>query len=108
MRTSIYNSVKADITDQKSEVRTSEHQQEKKCRNKLKNRNKPWCIELDDDKIVLADSVVEVGVIQCENELLGLRLVSGDLRRKRGKEREQGHKEEANRNPTRHCTLKKL
>lgn len=66
------------------------------------NRNIPWSVELDNDEIVLADSVVKVGVIQCEYEFLSLRgLLRRDLRgdKRKCKDEEEG----ANRNPTRHC-----
>jgi len=55
---------------------------------------------------VLADSVVKVGVIQCEHEFLSLRgLLSRDLRRDK---RKCEHEEEGtNRNPTRHCSSEK-
>jgi len=67
------------------------------------NRNIPWSVELDNDEIVLADSVVKVGVIQCEHEFLSLRgLLSVDLRgdKRKCEDEEEG----ANRNPTCHCS----
>lgn len=38
----------------------------------------PWGVELDDDEVVLADSVREVGAVQSEHELLRFSLVGMD------------------------------
>ena len=64
-------------------------------------RHIPRSVELDDDEVVLADRIGEVGVVKSEDELLRLGLFRENTIERQRKEKEQGKKR--NRNPRRHC-----
>lgn len=62
---------------------------EKEHKQMVESNHIPRCVKLNNDEIVLANSVMEVRVVQCKDIFLCLRFLSGDLRRKQHKERER-------------------
>ena len=65
----------------------------------------PWGVELNNDEVLLANNVGEVGVVQGENKLLRFRFFSADSSKRRRSKDRQSKQKKANRNPNRHCWI---
>ena len=63
------------------QINPSEIKAEGRAKNqhqKSENSSIPRCVELDDDEVVLADSVREVEVIQSEHKFFAFRFIGRD------------------------------